>query len=144
MSIAARDLGEGANALIPAAGHQLVPEAAKAVRGDSFVVETTIHDPTESSLIGDGLRKVVTLAAALAEQYDQPGWRQHQHVLKNLKDIVCAIGRIARAKSQGADRLKPGYQRLLSLAEDLLERGCHLLQTLAFAVEPLGQDWPAL
>ena len=129
------------NALIVAAGHQLVPEAAKAVRGDSFVVETNIHYPTESSLIGDGLRKVVTLAAALAEQYDQPGWRQHQHVLKNLKDIVRTIGRSARAKSQGADRLKPGYQRLLSLAEDLLERGRHLLQTLAFAVEPLGQDW---
>ncbi len=129
------------NAVIVAAGHQLVPEAAKAVRGDSFVVETNIHYPTESSLIGDGLRKVVTLAAALAEQHQQPGWRQHQHVLKNVKDIVRAIGRSARAKSQGADRLKPGYQRLLSLAEDLLERGRHLLQTLAFAVEPLGQDW---
>ena len=30
-----------------------------------FVVETNIHYPTESSLIGDGLRKVVTLAARL-------------------------------------------------------------------------------
>ena len=43
------------NQLIVAAGHELVPEAVKAVRGDSFVVETNIHYPTESSLIGDGL-----------------------------------------------------------------------------------------
>lgn len=129
------------NVLIVSAGHQVVPEAVKAVRGDSFVVETNIHYPTESSLIGDGLRKVVTLAAALAEQHDQPGWRQHQHVLKNIKDIVRVIGRTARAKSQGADRLKPGYQKLLRLAEELLERGRQLLQTLAFALLPFGQDW---
>ena len=29
---------------------------------------------------------------------------------------------VARAKGQGADRLKPGYQKLLGLAEDLLQR----------------------
>jgi len=57
---------EKINHLIVAAGHKLAPEAVKAVRGDSFVVETNIHYPTESSLIGDGLRKVVTLAAELA------------------------------------------------------------------------------
>src|SRR5260221_258368 len=31
-------------------GHRLEPEAIKAVRGDSFVVETNIHYPTDSSL----------------------------------------------------------------------------------------------
>ena len=125
---------EKINHLIVAAGHELAPEAVQAVRGDSFVVETNIHYPTESSLIGDGLRKVVTLAAELAEEHGLAGWRQHQHLLKNVKDIVCEIGRTARAKSQGADRLKPGYQKLLELAEDLLARARQLLQALAFSV----------
>ena len=58
------------------------------MRGDTFVVETNIHYPTESSLIGDGLRKVMKLAAALAKDYGLPGWRQHEHLLKNVKDIV--------------------------------------------------------
>ena len=40
--------------LIVAAGHRLDPEAVKKVRVDSFVVETNIHYPTESSLIFDG------------------------------------------------------------------------------------------
>ena len=37
------------NQLIVAAGHELVPEAIQAVRGDSFVVETNVHYPTESN-----------------------------------------------------------------------------------------------
>jgi len=131
------------NDLVVAAGHQLEPQAIEAVRGDTFVVETNIHCPTESSLIGDGLRKVVTLAAALAALHGQPGWRQHEHLLKTVKEIVREIGRAARAKGQGADRLKPGYKKLLDLAEDLLERARQLLQALTFRVaaeasDPLG------
>jgi hypothetical protein len=110
------------NHLIVAAGHELKPEAIESVRGDTFVVETNIHYPTESTLIADGLGKVMTLAAALAKTHGLSGWRQHEHLLQHVKDIVRQIGRASRAKSQGANRLKPGYQRLLTLAEDLLER----------------------
>jgi transposase, IS5 family len=128
------------NDVIVRAGHDLQPQAIASVRGDTFVVETNIHYPTESSLIGDGLRKVVTLAAALAALHGQPGWRQHRHLLKNVKKIVRDIGRAARAKRKGADRLKPGYSRLLDLAEDLLERARQLLQALAFRVEASFSD----
>jgi hypothetical protein len=123
------------NDVIVRAGHDLQLQAIASVRGDTFVVETNIHYPTESSLIGDGLRKVVTLAAALAALHGQPGWRQHRHLLKNVTKIVRDISRAARAKRKGADRLKPGYSRLLDLAEDLLERARQLLQALAFRVE---------
>jgi IS5 family transposase len=129
------------NELIVRAGHALQPQAMASVRGDSFVVETNIHYPTESSLIGDGLRKVVTLAAALAALHGQAGWRQHRHVLKIVKKIVRDISREARAKRKGADRLKPGYSRLLDLAKDLLERARQLLQALALCVEvPVGAE----
>jgi transposase, IS5 family len=132
---------EKINHLLVAAGHQLAPKAIAAVRGDTFVVETNIHYPTESTLIHDGLRKVGTLAAALAETHGLPGWRQHQHLVQKVKAIVRQIGRAARAKGQGADRLKPGYQRLLALAEDLLQRARQLLVALNFrAIDP-GIDW---
>jgi transposase, IS5 family len=119
------------NQLIVAAGHKLVPEAVEKVRGDSFVVETNIHYPTESNLIGDGLRKVVRLATELAEKHGLLGWRQHEHLLKNVKDLVRQIGHTSRAKGLGADRLKPGYQKLLALAEDLMKRARQLLKGLA-------------
>ncbi|MHB1800018.1 MAG: ISNCY family transposase [Vulcanimicrobiaceae bacterium] len=129
------------NDVIVRAGHALQPQAITSVRGDSFVVETNIHYPTESSLIGDGLRKVVTVAAALAALHGQPGWRQHRHLLKIVKKIVRDISRAACAKRKGADRLKSGYSRLLDLAKNLLERARQLLQALAFRVEvPVGTE----
>jgi len=123
------------NDLIVRAGHGLKPKAIGSVRGDTFVVETNTHYPTESTLIGDGLRKIVPLAAALAAANGLGGWRQHEHLLGNVGTLVGEIGRAARAKSQGADRLKPGYKKLLTLAEDLLGRARQLLRALAFAVD---------
>ena len=95
---------EKINHLIVAAGHELAPEAIEAVRGDTFVVETNIHYPTESTLIEDGLGKVVALATVLAEAHSLPGWRQHEHLLHKVKEVVRQIGRASRAKSKGADR----------------------------------------
>jgi len=125
---------EKINHLIVGAGHKLAPEAPKAVRGDTFVVETNIHYPTESSLIGDGLRKVVMLAAALAAEHELPGWRQHAHVLQKVKKMVREIGRASRGKSKDAQaRMQAGYKELLGLAAELLQRGRQLVQTLTTA-----------
>jgi IS5 family transposase len=124
--------------LVVTAGHALDPKAITVVRGDTFVVETNIHYPTESTLIGDGLRKIVRLAAELAAEHGLEGWRQHQHVLRKVRKIAHAIGRASRAKGRGADRLKPGYQQLLELAEDLLARARRLLQDLAFGMPNQG------
>ena len=132
---------EKINHAIVAAGHKLAPEAIAAVRGDTFVVETNVHYPTESSLIEDGLGKVVTLAAALAEDHSLSGWRQHEHLLKNVKEVVGDINRTSRAKRKGADRLKPGYQRLLTLADDLLRRARDLLAKVGFRAVGEGIDW---
>lgn len=73
---------EKINHLIVGAGHALTPEAVETVRADSFVAETNIHYPTESSLIRDGLRKVLSLAAQLAVLHGLVGWRQHKHLLE--------------------------------------------------------------
>ena len=119
------------SALIVQAGHDLEPKAIESVRGDTFVVETNIHHPTESSLIGDGLRKVVTLAARLAAEHGLPGWRQHQHWLDKIKKQVWDIGRASRVKSkEGPARVQAGYQELLHQADELLSRGRQLAATL--------------
>ena len=119
------------NDLIVRAGHELEPQAIESVRGDTFVVETTIHYPTESSLIGDGLRKVVTLAAQLAAEQGLPGWRQHEHWLHKVKKQVRDIGRASRAKNQaGQARLQAGYKELLHQANELLQRGRQLAALL--------------
>jgi hypothetical protein len=120
------------SAVVVGAGHVLESKAIAAVRGDTFVIETNIHHPTESSLIGDGLRKILPLAAKLAAAHELEGWRQHGHLLKKTRKLVHKIGRAARAKGRGADRVKPGYEELLPLAEDILKRARRLLGELAF------------
>jgi len=123
--------------VVVAAGHHLEPQAIEAVRGDSFVVETNIHYPTDSSLIGDGLRKIINLAADLANENGLSGWRQQKHMLQKARQLVRKIGRLSRAKGKGADRLKPSYQELLHLAKELVKRARQLLRDLAFAVVPV-------
>jgi hypothetical protein len=120
------------NELVVKAGHEQKPQAIESVRGDTFVVETNIHYPTESTLIGDGLRKIISLAAELAAAKGLGGWRQGKHLLKKIRHLVRRIGQASRAKGQGADRLKPGYQKLLELAKDLLQRARQLLRTVGF------------
>ena len=121
------------NELIVQAGHEQKPKAIESVRGDTFLVETNIHYPTESTVIGDGLRKITKLAAELAAVKGLPGWRQAKHLLKQVRKLVRQIGQASRAKGQGADRLKPGYKKLVELAEDLLKRARHLLRTVGFS-----------
>ncbi len=68
------DTIERVNHLIVAEGHRLVPEAVRRA-GQSFVPATNIHYPTDSSLIGDGLRTIVPLAVRLARLLGLGGWR---------------------------------------------------------------------
>jgi IS5 family transposase len=123
------------NDLVVQAGHALQPNAIKSVRGDTFVVETDIHYPTDSTLIGDGLRKIVKVAIDLTADKQLSGWRQGRHLLKRVRGLVCKIGQSSRAKGAGSKQLQPDYKKLLALADQLLRRSRKLLQTLGFAPE---------
>jgi hypothetical protein len=111
------------NHRIVAEGHRLVPEAAETVRADSFVVETNIHYPTESTLIRDGLRKMLGLCVELAAAIGAGSWRQHEHLHKNVKRLSRQIDRIAARKGNNyKKRLKGAYRELLTLADTILTR----------------------
>jgi IS5 family transposase len=108
---------------IVAEGHQIDPEALKKVRADSFVVETNIHYPSESSLIRDGLRKILELSERIALTLDIAGWRQHDHLYKKVKKLCRHIERIAARKGpQYEKRLKAEYRKLLKLAGKITRR----------------------
>jgi IS5 family transposase len=109
--------------LIVAEGHRLVPEAVRTVRVDSFVIGTNIHFPTESSLIRDGLRKVLACAGALADVLGVNGWRQHRHLYRKVKRLVREIERTAARKGGGyQQRIQAQYRELLAMAQTLLDR----------------------
>jgi IS5 family transposase len=120
------------NDAVVAVGHVLAPHAIERVRGDTFVVETNIHYPTDSSLIEDGLRKVLKLSAALAKEYQVSGWRQHEHWHKTVRAQAREIGRAAKSKKGNKDeRIEKGYRKLLGTAKDVLARATELLLKVA-------------
>jgi IS5 family transposase len=115
------------------------------VRADSFIVQTNIHYPTESSLIRDGLGKILTLGATLAFLLGVGGWRQHKHLYRKVRKLARKIERIAARKGTGyEERLKAAYRELLGLAETLIDRAEALriaVQTApAVDLEVLGLD----
>ena len=111
--------------------YRMVPDAVKKQRVDSFVVETDIHYPTESSLIVDGVRKIIELCVKLYQGYDIVGWRQHEHLLKKVKQINRQITRIsARKGANYKHRMELQYRKLLGRANGILERATETCESL--------------
>lgn len=132
---------ERVNHLVVDAGHELAPHAAETVRADSFVVQTNIHYPTDSSLIRDGLRKILTVGAALALLLGVGGWRQHKHLYRKVRKLVRRIDRIAARKGTGyQQRLKAPYRELLALADTIADRA----ETLRIAARNVAGDLEVL
>jgi IS5 family transposase len=119
------------NHAIVSHGQELHGGAADRVRADSFVAETDIHYPTESSLIGDGMRKIIPLCGDLAKEIGQQGWRQREHLHKKIKELARTISRIAASKSPKVKAgIAPAYRGLLERARLILDRA-KSLQTQA-------------
>jgi hypothetical protein len=113
------------------AGHRLDPNAAKTVRADSFVVETNIHYPSESSLMLDGVRLTLQLSLLLAARFGLSGWRQHEYLLNKVKKIARNIQRISSRKGPNyKKRLNRQYRALLKRTRKILRRARQLCDEL--------------
>ncbi len=116
---------------IVAEAYRLCPDAVKKVRADSFVAETNIHYPTESSLIVDGVRKTIELCVELSQDFGISGWRQHDHLLKKVQQTARRISRISARKGvHFKKRLATQYRRLLRYAKQILMRAKETCETL--------------
>jgi transposase, IS5 family len=114
---------------IVAAGHRLQPAAAKQTRADSFVMETKIHWPAESTLIRDGVRKIIGLGLRIATATKLPGWRQALHLLRKVKQHSRQIERIAARKGpRYVERLEAEYRKLLKVSGSVAQRARQLLE----------------
>lgn len=84
------------------------------MRVDTTVVETNIHYPTDSSLLGDGVRFLTRTMKKIAEIAGDVGARLRDRS-RTVKLRVLDIARAARAKGpQSQERLKQSYGKLLA------------------------------
>jgi IS5 family transposase len=84
------------------------------MRLDTTVVETNIHYPTDSNLLGDGVRVLIRAMKRIAEIAGQQGAKLRDRS-RSVKFRILEIGRIARTKGgPNRERLQQGYEKLLS------------------------------
>jgi IS5 family transposase len=117
--------------------HERVVEIAKenqVVKGrkmrlDTTVVETNIHYPTDSSLLGDGVRVLIRAMKRIGEIAGQQGAKLRDRS-RSVKRRILEIGRVARTKGgPNRERLQRGYEKLLSAV------GCVVGQAKRFSGE---------
>jgi IS5 family transposase len=83
------------------------------MRVDTTVVETNIHYPTDSSLLGDGVRVLTRLMKKVSKIAGDAGCKLRDRS-RSVKYRVMEIGRAARAKGpQGKQKLNKAYANLL-------------------------------
>lgn len=84
------------------------------LRVDTTVVETDIHYPTDSSLLGDAVRVLTRTMKKIARVAGAAGEKLRDRS-RSVKHRVIEIARISRSRSgQGQERLKQTYQKLLA------------------------------
>jgi IS5 family transposase len=84
------------------------------MRLDTTVVETNIHYPTDSNLLGDGVRVLIRAMKRIGEIVGQQGAKLRDRS-RSVKFRILEIGRVARTKGgPNRERLQQGYEKLLS------------------------------
>lgn len=122
----AKTLGRQAQALGPEVVeqiHQRMVELAvenKVVQGrkmrvDTTVVETNIHYPTDSSLLGDGDRVLTRLMKKVTAMVGAAGTKLRNR-MRSVQRRVAEIARASRAKGdKGKQKIEPLYRKLLGI-----------------------------
>src|ERR1700676_1917615 len=88
--------------------------AGRRMRVDTTVVETNIHHPTDSTLLGDGVRVLTRTMKKITDIAGAAGTRLRDRS-RSVKLRLFEIARIARAKGPlNRDRLQQRYRRLLN------------------------------
>ena len=86
-----------------------------AMRVDTTVVETDIHFPTDSSLLGDGVRVLTRIMKKVAAVAGKAG-TQLRDRSRSAKRKVLAIARASRNKTEtGRQKMKKAYRQLLEI-----------------------------
>jgi len=100
------------------------------MRVDTTVVETNIHYPTDSSLLGDGAR-VLTRTMKKVEKATGGLKKRIRDRMRNVNKKVIAIALAGRLKgSDGEERRKQRYRELVSLTRKILRQAEGVLEEM--------------
>jgi IS5 family transposase len=105
------------------------------LRVDTTVVETNIHYPTDSSLMGDGVRVLTRLMRRITEVAGAVGTKLRDRT-RSVKLRVVEIARACRSKSeQGRERMKGLYEKLLTATAAVVGQAQRFAKDIAEGVK---------
>ncbi len=116
--------------------HSLKATRARKLRIDGLVVETNIHHPTDSALLGDGVRVISRLLRRArkvlsTEQTDRLGKEVFRTRNRSVRRVAQKLHRIARRKGdQAKEDLKAAYQKLIAITQASCSQATQVLEAL--------------
>ena len=123
---------------IVAIAHERKVVTGGRMRVDTTVVETNIHYPTDSSLLGDGVR-VLTRAMHRITAIAGAAGATLRDRSRSVKFRLLEIGRAARSKGgAGKERLEQGYQKLLAATGRVVGQAKRFAREIATGVKTAG------
>jgi transposase, IS5 family len=109
--------------------------AGRKLRVDTTVVETNIHYPTDSSLMGDGVRVLTRVMKRIGEIAGAVGTKLRDRT-RSVKLRVVEIARASRSKSeQGRQRMKEFYEKLFATTGQVVAQAQRFAQEIASGVK---------
>ncbi len=109
------------NARVVALARQLKVTRGRKLRVDSTVVETTIHHPSDSSLLGDGVRvlsRLLRRAKTALQETANLGKAVFRTRTRSARRLVQGLHRLGRRKGEEARcAMRAAYARLIAVAQ---------------------------
>ncbi len=105
------------------------------MRVDTTVVETNIHYPTDSSLLGDGVRVLTRAMKRITAIAGDAGAKLRDRS-RSVKYRILEIGRAARSKgATGKEKLQRGYRKLLATTSRVVGQAKRFSREIAAGVK---------
>jgi IS5 family transposase len=109
--------------------------AGRRMRVDTTVVETDIHHPTDSTLLGDGVRVLTRTMRKITEIAGAAGAKLRDRS-RSVKRRLLEIVRVARAKGPlNQEKLKQRYRRLLDATSRVVGQAKRFSEEIAQGVK---------
>lgn len=115
------------NELVVQSGHNLLKKNAEegglSVKIDSYVLESTVHFPTDINLLWDASRKCLLIIGHLIEGQSSYGWRKYKDWLRKVRGRFNAANRVMfRGGRKRKERLQESVLAYLKLSRQLSEK----------------------
>jgi IS5 family transposase len=128
------------NARVVALAQALTVTRGRKLRVDSTVVETTMHHPTDSRLLGDGVRVLSRLLrrakGVVADTASLPRDSFQSHT-RSVRRLAQRIHRVARRKGeQAAEELQSAYRKLIDVSAQTRTQARRVCEVLRAQHDP--------